>query len=106
MEEGNILDLQERKDEERRKIREEKARLARHAAIQVGTGPGRRGLCDTILLASSGEAARGLSASPRPWHGAGSEPALEMERSLWRWRCHRAVSCCAPAKPWQLILSL
>ncbi|NWR06344.1 CP131 protein, partial [Paradoxornis webbianus] len=34
MEEGNILDLQERKDEERRKIREEKARLARHAAIQ------------------------------------------------------------------------
>ncbi|NWI75475.1 CP131 protein, partial [Dryoscopus gambensis] len=33
-EEGNILDLQERKDEERRKIREEKARLARHAAIQ------------------------------------------------------------------------
>lgn len=40
MEEGNILDLQERKDEERRKIREEKARLARHAAIQVGTGPG------------------------------------------------------------------
>lgn len=40
MEEGNILDLQERKDEERRKIREEKARLARHAAIQVGPGPG------------------------------------------------------------------
>ncbi|NXR80281.1 CP131 protein, partial [Pycnonotus jocosus] len=34
MEEGNILDLQERKDEERRKIREEKARLARQAAIQ------------------------------------------------------------------------
>ncbi|NXI14546.1 CP131 protein, partial [Irena cyanogastra] len=34
MEQGNILDLQERKDEERRKIREEKARLARHAAIQ------------------------------------------------------------------------
>ncbi|XP_041341713.1 centrosomal protein of 131 kDa isoform X6 [Pyrgilauda ruficollis] len=34
MEEGNILDLQERKDEERRKIREEKARLARHTAIQ------------------------------------------------------------------------
>ncbi|NXA87566.1 CP131 protein, partial [Melanocharis versteri] len=34
MEEGNILDLQQRKDEERRKIREEKARLARHAAIQ------------------------------------------------------------------------
>ncbi|NWR42214.1 CP131 protein, partial [Regulus satrapa] len=34
MEEGNILDLQERKDEERWKIREEKARLARHAAIQ------------------------------------------------------------------------
>ncbi|XP_054149043.1 centrosomal protein of 131 kDa isoform X3 [Melozone crissalis] len=34
MEEGNILDLQERKEEERRKIREEKARLARHAAIQ------------------------------------------------------------------------
>ncbi|NWU36168.1 CP131 protein, partial [Hylia prasina] len=34
MEEGNILDLQERKDEERRKIREEKARLARLAAIQ------------------------------------------------------------------------
>lgn len=45
MEEGNILDLQERKDEERRKIREEKARLARHAAIQVGPGPG---LCHTI----------------------------------------------------------
>ncbi|XP_028940954.1 centrosomal protein of 131 kDa, partial [Antrostomus carolinensis] len=34
MEEGNILDLQERKDQERRKIREEKARLARCAAIQ------------------------------------------------------------------------
>ncbi|NXG74394.1 CP131 protein, partial [Baryphthengus martii] len=34
MEEGNILDLQERKAEERRKIREEKARLARRAAIQ------------------------------------------------------------------------
>ncbi|XP_027759930.1 centrosomal protein of 131 kDa isoform X4 [Empidonax traillii] len=34
MEEGNILDLQERKDEERRKIREEKARLARRTAIQ------------------------------------------------------------------------
>ncbi|NWR35866.1 CP131 protein, partial [Tachuris rubrigastra] len=34
MEEGNILDLQERKDEEWRKIREEKARLARRAAIQ------------------------------------------------------------------------
>ncbi|NXG22944.1 CP131 protein, partial [Grallaria varia] len=34
MEEGNILDLQERKDEERRRIREEKARLARRAAIQ------------------------------------------------------------------------
>ncbi|KFU85906.1 5-azacytidine-induced protein 1 [Chaetura pelagica] len=34
MEEGNILDLQERKDEERRKIREEKARQARRAAIQ------------------------------------------------------------------------
>ncbi|NXG92179.1 CP131 protein, partial [Stercorarius parasiticus] len=34
MEEGNILDLHERKDEERQKIREEKARLARRAAIQ------------------------------------------------------------------------
>ncbi|NXI69690.1 CP131 protein, partial [Anseranas semipalmata] len=34
MEEGNVLDLHERKDEERRKIREEKARLARRAAIQ------------------------------------------------------------------------
>ncbi|NXX63471.1 CP131 protein, partial [Scopus umbretta] len=34
MEEGNILDLHRRKDEERRKIREEKARLARRAAIQ------------------------------------------------------------------------
>ncbi|KFQ63636.1 5-azacytidine-induced protein 1, partial [Pelecanus crispus] len=34
MEEGNILDLHGRKDEERRKIREEKARLARRAAIQ------------------------------------------------------------------------
>uniref|UniRef100_A0A803VQK9 Centrosomal protein 131 n=1 Tax=Ficedula albicollis TaxID=59894 RepID=A0A803VQK9_FICAL len=45
MEEGNILDLQERKDEERRKIREEKARLARHAAIQVGPGPA---LCGTV----------------------------------------------------------
>ncbi|NXL84037.1 CP131 protein, partial [Alectura lathami] len=33
-EEGNILDLRERKDEERRKAREEKARLARRAAIQ------------------------------------------------------------------------
>ncbi|NXS43812.1 CP131 protein, partial [Balaeniceps rex] len=34
MEEGNILDLHVRKDEERRRIREEKARLARRAAIQ------------------------------------------------------------------------
>ncbi|XP_030362283.1 centrosomal protein of 131 kDa isoform X3 [Strigops habroptila] len=34
MEEGNILDLHQRKDEERRRIREEKARLARCAAIQ------------------------------------------------------------------------
>ncbi|NWR77751.1 CP131 protein, partial [Centropus unirufus] len=34
MEEVNVLDLQERKDEERRKIREEKARQARRAAIQ------------------------------------------------------------------------
>ncbi|XP_068769686.1 centrosomal protein of 131 kDa isoform X3 [Struthio camelus] len=34
MEEGNILDLHEKKDEERRKIREEKARLARRAAVQ------------------------------------------------------------------------
>lgn len=33
-EEGNILDLQRKRDEERRKIREEKARLARKAAIQ------------------------------------------------------------------------
>ncbi|KAH0629355.1 hypothetical protein JD844_011375 [Phrynosoma platyrhinos] len=33
-EEGNIFDLQRRRDEERRKIREEKARLARKAAIQ------------------------------------------------------------------------
>uniref|UniRef100_A0A8B9G4A1 Centrosomal protein 131 n=1 Tax=Amazona collaria TaxID=241587 RepID=A0A8B9G4A1_9PSIT len=54
MEEGNILDLQQRKDEERRKIREEKARLARHAAVQVGTGQGPRGLQGTV-----GEAARG-----------------------------------------------
>lgn len=37
-EEGNVLDLQRRKDEERRRIREEKARLARQAAIQVATG--------------------------------------------------------------------
>uniref|UniRef100_A0A8C7EEG5 Centrosomal protein 131 n=1 Tax=Nothoprocta perdicaria TaxID=30464 RepID=A0A8C7EEG5_NOTPE len=36
MEEGNILDLHEKKDEERRKIREEKARQARRAAVQVG----------------------------------------------------------------------
>lgn len=43
MEEGNILDLQQRKDEERRKIREEKARLARRVAIQVGTRQGPRG---------------------------------------------------------------
>ncbi|NXF87486.1 CP131 protein, partial [Eubucco bourcierii] len=34
MEEGNILDLHERKEEERRQIREEKARLARRAAIK------------------------------------------------------------------------
>ncbi|XP_035198404.1 centrosomal protein of 131 kDa [Oxyura jamaicensis] len=33
-EEGNVLGLQERRDEDRRKIREEKARLARRAAIQ------------------------------------------------------------------------
>ncbi|XP_026531533.1 centrosomal protein of 131 kDa isoform X2 [Notechis scutatus] len=32
--EGNILDLQQRRDEERKRIREEKARLARRAAIQ------------------------------------------------------------------------
>ncbi|XP_061232839.1 centrosomal protein of 131 kDa isoform X2 [Neopsephotus bourkii] len=34
MEEGNVLDLQQGKDEERRQIREEKARLARRAAVQ------------------------------------------------------------------------
>lgn len=34
MEEGNVLDLQRKKDEERRRIREEKAQLARRAAIQ------------------------------------------------------------------------
>ncbi|XP_043353494.1 centrosomal protein of 131 kDa isoform X2 [Dermochelys coriacea] len=34
MEEGNVLDLQWKKDEERRRIREEKAQLARRAAIQ------------------------------------------------------------------------
>ncbi|NXO04982.1 CP131 protein, partial [Rhinopomastus cyanomelas] len=34
LDEGNILDFQEQKDEERRKIREEKARVARRAAIQ------------------------------------------------------------------------
>eukprot|EP00076_Gallus_gallus_P031938 XP_024997476.1 centrosomal protein of 131 kDa isoform X2 [Gallus gallus] len=33
-EERNVLDLRDKKDEERRKIREEKARLARRAAIQ------------------------------------------------------------------------
>lgn len=35
-EEDNILDLQQRREAERRKIREEKASLARRAAIQVG----------------------------------------------------------------------
>ncbi|NXH26008.1 CP131 protein, partial [Myiagra hebetior] len=35
LEEGNILDLQERKDEERRKIREEKARPARRGTSMV-----------------------------------------------------------------------
>lgn len=59
MEEGNILDLRERKDEERRKIREEKARLARRAAIQVGRRQGCCGLGEASLLASSCEAARG-----------------------------------------------
>lgn len=71
MEEGNILDLHERKDEERRKIREEKARLARCAAIQVGTRPGRCGRREAGSLAS--EAAR------RPLlclSGAQLEPAL------------------------------
>ncbi|XP_032653187.1 centrosomal protein of 131 kDa isoform X3 [Chelonoidis abingdonii] len=34
MEEGNVLDLQRKKDEERRRIREEKAQVARQAAIQ------------------------------------------------------------------------
>uniref|UniRef100_A0A663M773 Centrosomal protein 131 n=1 Tax=Athene cunicularia TaxID=194338 RepID=A0A663M773_ATHCN len=58
MEEGNILDLRERKDKERQKIREEKARLARRAAIQVGPGQGCRGLAEVSLLASSCEAAR------------------------------------------------
>uniref|UniRef100_A0A8C0FNR1 Centrosomal protein 131 n=1 Tax=Bubo bubo TaxID=30461 RepID=A0A8C0FNR1_BUBBB len=59
MEEGNILDLRERKDKERQKIREEKARLARRAAIQVGPRQGCRGLGEVSLLASSCEAARG-----------------------------------------------
>uniref|UniRef100_A0A8C0ANL5 Centrosomal protein 131 n=1 Tax=Buteo japonicus TaxID=224669 RepID=A0A8C0ANL5_9AVES len=59
MEEGNILDLHERKDEERRKIREEKARLARRAAIQVRTRKRRCDLGEASLLASSCEAARG-----------------------------------------------
>uniref|UniRef100_A0A8D0KU36 Centrosomal protein 131 n=1 Tax=Strix occidentalis caurina TaxID=311401 RepID=A0A8D0KU36_STROC len=59
MEEGNILDLRERKDKERQKIREEKARLARRAAIQVGPRQGCCGLGEASLLASSCEAARG-----------------------------------------------
>lgn len=73
MEEGNILDLHERKDEERWKIREEKARLARCAAIQVGTRPGRCGWREASSWAS--EAAR------RPLlrlSGAQLEPASEM----------------------------
>lgn len=41
--EGNILDLQQRRDDERKKIREEKARLARRAAIQVA-------ICWLVLL--------------------------------------------------------
>lgn len=64
-EEGNILGLQERRDEERRKIREEKARLVRCAAIQVGTGPGEPCLPpSTGLPGGSGRASpplRGLS---------------------------------------------
>lgn len=46
------------------------------------------------------------SASLGALHDAELEPALEMECSLWRRRCRRAVSRCAPAKPWQLIQSL
>uniref|UniRef100_A0A8C6IW09 Uncharacterized protein n=1 Tax=Melopsittacus undulatus TaxID=13146 RepID=A0A8C6IW09_MELUD len=100
MEEGNILDLQQRKDEERRKIREEKARLARRAAIQVGTrqGPcGCRGLC-------VGEAARGpLPCIPVRWAQSRSRGSLgngvlpmEMEKDLSNsvqvWSCPQDVS--------------
>uniref|UniRef100_A0A8C3MHU0 Uncharacterized protein n=1 Tax=Geospiza parvula TaxID=87175 RepID=A0A8C3MHU0_GEOPR len=87
MEEGNILDLQERKEEERRKIREEKARLARHAAIQVGPWPG---LCDTIC-----------------WHHPARQRGLCISRdvawgrsraSLGRWR--QASTSSPKPSPW------
>lgn len=107
MEEGNILDLQERKDEDRRKIREEKARLARRAAIQVGTRRGRCGPCQTSLLASGVRERAALPRVPGALHGAGPEPALRMmECSPRRLSCHGALSRCAPAKPWQLVRSL
>lgn len=76
MEEGNILDLQERKDEDRRKIREEKARLARRAAIQVGTRRGRCGPCQTSLLASGVRERAALPRVPGALHGGtGASPA-------------------------------
>lgn len=110
-EEGNILGLQERRDEDRRKIREEKARLARRAAIQVGTGPGRRA-CPWPLgcpapggSGSSGRQWQGRSASLGAFHEEEFERALETECSPWRRRCHRAVCLCAPAKAWQLLRS-
>uniref|UniRef100_A0A8D0HEP3 Centrosomal protein 131 n=1 Tax=Sphenodon punctatus TaxID=8508 RepID=A0A8D0HEP3_SPHPU len=62
MDEANVLDLQRKRDEERQKIREEKARLARRAAIQVtppgaqSTGPfGLSGalLCTLLLLCAT-----------------------------------------------------
>uniref|UniRef100_A0A8D0H3H6 Centrosomal protein 131 n=1 Tax=Sphenodon punctatus TaxID=8508 RepID=A0A8D0H3H6_SPHPU len=48
MDEANVLDLQRKRDEERQKIREEKARLARRAAIQV-TPPGAQSSSSSLL---------------------------------------------------------
>lgn len=97
-EEGNILGLQERRDEERRKIREEKARLARRAAIQVGTGLGEPCLPLAPELPGSVRRWQGLSTSSSSFHNLEFERALGTQRSPWRRRCHRAVRLCAPAK--------
>lgn len=64
------------------------------------------GLVQFVGICLRGSERGPSSASQGALHGAELEPGLETECSLRSWRCHGAVPCCAPAKPWQLFWSL